>query len=178
MRFMRFAVSQPDNHKACGVQPLLSIPTKLVRKVSNRVLRNSKREDKLRPNHQKLRSQTLEERPQPLIAHKLEDNTDPGLGRMKGPVLHPGFDDIQGLRHSDRSGRTDTRSDRVLCPSGGLAFGGDAHHGLGSGVASEQLEHKKQTKKGSELLAQDIPYTVCIFNTNITKDDKQRLIKK
>lgn len=79
-------------------------------------LRKPERKRQLRPRHQQLRHQALEEGGRTFMSRHHSNNLDTRLLNFEVLVLYPGLDDIQRRRHNKRRRRSRRRGHKILAP--------------------------------------------------------------
>ena len=105
----------------------------------NKRLCQPETEDQLRPCHEQLRRQTLEETGDPLILQHAADDLKPALGIFKIPILYSSLDYIE-RRGNDKGCRgSSDRSYKILEPGSGVIISKFVKLLLGEGGTTEKL---------------------------------------
>ena len=80
-------------------------------------LRKPEGKRQLRPGHEQLRHQSLEERRKPLLPRHIPNDLDTRLLDFEVLILYPRLNHIQGRRHNKRRRRSHHRSHKILEPA-------------------------------------------------------------
>jgi len=96
-------------------------------------------EHQLRPRHQQLRRQTLEETRDAFLPHHRAHNLEPRLRVLEISVLDTGFDDVEGSGDDERSRSAGDGGDEVLEVGGGVVVGEVVEIFFGEGGTTEKL---------------------------------------
>jgi len=96
-------------------------------------------EHQLRPRHQQLRRQPLEETRDAFILHHRAHNLEPRLRVLEISILDTSFDDIEGSGDDEGGRSAGDGSDEVLEVGGGVVVGEVVEIFFGEGGAAEQL---------------------------------------
>lgn len=107
-----------SNHEHLCYTPFFSpsVPLHDLAESWDERLRKPETEDQLRPSHQHLWYQTLEERSGTLMLSHIRNDPEARLWVLEIAVLYPSLDDVQGCRNNQRRRRTHYRRDKVLAP--------------------------------------------------------------
>ena len=101
-------------------------------------LRKPEAKHQLRPRHQQLGRQALEEAREPFLPRHTAHDPEPALRVIEIPILDPRLDHVQGRRHQQRGRRAGNGGDKVLQEAGGIVVVEFVEVLLGGGGAAEE----------------------------------------
>jgi hypothetical protein len=104
-------------------------------------LSEPERKHKLGTCHQKLGSQSLEERRETFFTHHPGHDFETALRVFEVLVLDPSLDNIEGSGDDERCASTGNRSDEILSPGGGIVVLELVKVFFGSSRTTKQLSH-------------------------------------